>query len=568
MADNLLNAPAGFDAEDERRFAVQIRNWRTVKERNETLAPSQLWFRTIAKFLFPVGADAFEKSLIKLKDNVHTDGKVREAWEKKCGSYDNENYEKVLENLNWLPWTMNDVYVLDIVARITSTKGDPKTMVHFLSDHVVGPGVRAAFKANVCLWLFYSVFPFLAYSTFSFGWWECQKDTFANYKMCVMALYLPVVLAVIFFEYKAMIYALPPQVAISGPFFKTFHRFLPKGVDSFVVWFLFASFMSLMAHMDLATNSLFLSKVLATERCGDMGSLENAWQRVFSKCAFKFLANHVPSLSIVVVLLWLLLFSQFFYGVVSSVPTTTETNGKMNLSGVRALMNWDNGAFYEVKDRDQGGKDFGFKTYPTVLHKRTQHGSSLHALAESGRMYTLRFNSWSLQQELVKLKLYKSGQVYREVVETVGYFVVFMWCESIVQLELQGSALELGKAMSPTHDVDMEMAASLLLSVLMTSYNLYVACRRFTSQTRACLSADVEDRVVEQAKYNKRVKIYCYILIPIFVMVALFFGCCLLHAVMKTVMVSFYCDCGWNVRLNPFNGCVKPESTSGACFIP
>lgn len=298
-----------------------------------------------------------------------------------------------------------------------------------------------------------------------------------------------------------------------------------------------------------------------------MVSLENTWQRVFSYSAFTFLANHAPSLSSVIYFFWVLLFGQFFYGVACSVPTATEKDGKMNLSGVRALMKLDDGAFYEVKDRDQGKNNYGFKTYPTLWHKRTQHGSSLHALAESGRMYTLRFNSWTLQQELVKVRLYKSGQVFREVVKTVGYFVVFLWFESIVQLELQGSALELGKAMSPTHDVDMEMAASLLLSVLMTSYNLFVVCKRFTSQTRACLSADVKDDKEEQAKYNERVKMYCRILIPIFVVVALLFCCFLMHAIFKTVMVSFYCDCGWNMKLNPFDGCVKPESTSGACFV-
>ena len=437
-----------------------------------------------------------------MKDHVHGNERVREAWKKNCGSYDNDKYEEVRKNLEWLPWTLNDVYVLGIVARISSTKGDNKTMVHFLPDHVVGPGVRAAFKANLWLWLFYSVFPFLTYFTFSFGWWECQKDTFANYKMCVMVLYHTVLLAVMYHEYLAMICALPPQVAIIGPFGKKCHRFLPKGADSFVVWFVFASGMSLMAHMDLATNSLFLSKVLATERCGDTESLDNSWRRVFSGIAFTFLANHVPSLLSVVVLLWLLLLGQFFYGVACSVPTATHKNEKMNLSGVRALMNLDDAAFYEVKDRDQGGRDFGFKTYPTLLLKRTQHGSSFHALAELGRMYTLRLNSWSLQQELVNQQLYKSGQVFREVVKTVGYFFVFMWCASNAQLELQRSALELGKAMSPTHDVDMEMAASLLLSVPMAPYNHFVVCRKFMSQTRACLSANVDDREEKQAKSN------------------------------------------------------------------
>jgi len=452
---------------------------------------------------------------------------------------------------------MNDVYVLDIVARITSTKKRSKTKVHFLSDHVVGPGVQAAFKANVCLWVFYSIYPFLAYHAFPKHWWECRSDTFANYTIEVMGLYVPILLAVMYYEYKAMIYALPPQVAIIGPFGSTFHGLLPQCVNSFIVWFLFASSMSLVAHLDLATNSLFLSKVLATQRCHDMRKIDEIWDVVFSKSLFLTLASIMPSFSNVVTLLWLLLFGQFVYGVAGSVPLKTSLDGECSLSGVWSLLGLGNEDLYEVKDRDLGGgKKFGFKTYSTLLHQRTQHGNALAALAESGRMYGIRFNLWSLQQKLVQLRLYKSGQVYREVKKTLGFFVVFMWFESIVQLELQGSALELGKAMSPEHHLDYEMVLSLTLSVLMASYNHCIVCVKFYRQTQACLAADEEDENAESTAYNKKVKVYCRRLRPIFAVVALAFAVCLVHAITKLFMVSFYCECGWNVRWNPMDGCV------------
>ena len=553
MEEHLLDSPKGFDEEDCKLFAVQLRNLRKVKEQEHALVPPKSWLTTIAQYLYPVGADAFEKSLIKLKDRVRENDRILEAWQKKCISYDNKPFEEVRKNLEWLPWTVFDVYVIDIVARLMCMP-----MVHWTSDHVNGPAVRAAFKANMCLWVFYSVFPFLRYFTYHFDWWECQPNTFANCRMFVLALYLPVVLFAMYCEYVAMIYALPPQVAMIGPL-------EPKVFRRFTAWFLFAYSVSLVAHMDLATNSLFLAKVLATERCGFMTSIEHAWEDVFSKSVFRFLANHVPTFASVVIVLWFFLFGQFWYALALSVPTATGIDEPMNLSGLKALMGLDDGAFYEVKDLDQETV-FRFKTYRTLMYARTQHGTALHALAESGRMYTLQCNTWSVQQKT--LNLHKSGPLFRLVLKTVYRFVLFMWFESILQLELQGSALELGKAVSPRHEVDKETVASLFLSLIMASYNFLTLCGKFRSQVRACLDADVHERDEERMWYNQRVKkSYCNIVISIFVILAICFALLVLHALVKTVMVSFYCDCGWNLRLNPFDGCVPPQSGTGTCFV-
>ena len=210
-------------------------------------------------------------------------------------------------------------------------------------------------------------------------------------------------------------------------------------IDSFSVWFLGASFMSLIAHTDLATNSLFLSTVLATKQCEEMNHIEDAWEAVFSKTVSRFVAEP-PRFLFVVCVFWFLLFGQFFHGVVSSVLTATDGDEPKNLGGVRQLLGLEDGDLYEVKDRHQGGRAFGFKTYPTMLHP----------------------NAWSLQRELAQLHLYKSGHLFKEVLRTLAFFLVFMWFESIVQLELQGSALELGKALS--QKLDKEMALSLLLT--------------------------------------------------------------------------------------------------------
>jgi len=100
---------------------------------------------------------------------------------------------------------------------------------------------------------------------------------------------------------------------------------------------------------------------------------------------------------------------------------------------------------------------------------------------------------------------------------------------------------------------------------MMAFYNHYAVCGRFWAQTRACMDADVEEPGRPDAEaYNRRVKIYCQILRPGFVIVAVVFALCLLHAVMKTFMVSFVCDCGWNIRINPVDGCISRRQ-NGTC---
>lgn len=219
--------------------------------------------------------------------------------------------------------------------------------------------------------------------------------------------------------------------------------------------------------------------------------------------------------------------------------------------------------FYEVRDRDMGGRNFGFFTYSTTLHQRTQHNASLMALAESARMYTIRFNGWSCKQCLVDLKLYKSGQVYNDVSRTLWYFVVFLLLENIIQIELQGTALEVGKALTEEHKVDKEILFSLVMSFTMAAYNLYYTSTKMWCQSIACYKADTHDNDEGCQRFNERVtKVHLPITAVIFVAAVTLYVVLLLHAVLKTIMVAHYCDCGWNFQfsLDPLSGCVECQA--------
>jgi len=535
------------------------------------------WKKRVIRLLqkvFDIGLDAYLDQLFILNEALSNDD-CRRRWTEAAQRANEDGHREsrtlVQQNLSWLPHSISNIYVIDIVTRVASTQHLERTKIHFLSDHVVGPAVPIAFWANIWLWTFYLVFPWIAYLPARFGWfWYCPQGNFANYSQWLLCPYVPVLLNAMRHEFQALVYALPPQVAIMGPFISnavSSHGWRGwGGRHSFGIFITCASIMSVFSHMDLATNGLFLSKVLATGTChahsgspSNMESIEDFWQRVWSRSLWSLLFGlEPPELLHLVVGLWALMFSQFFYGIVSSVPRTTRDPQDVgplcgDPSGLRVLLT--DSAFYAVRDRDLGGR---FVTYPTLLHRRTQHGAALLALAESARMYTVCYSGWSHKQHLVNMGLYKSGQVFNDIVRTLLYFVVFMWFESLIQIELQGTALEVGKSLSNDRTVDVQMLVSVLLSVIVALYNLYVACDKMWSQSRACLQAETRDERQISENYNVRAKTYCKLSIVFFVVLVSGFTCFLAHAIVKVAMVVLVCDCGWNLGV----GCVE---FGGAC---
>merc|ERR1719374_360049 len=177
-----------------------------------------------------------------------------------------EKAEKVEKHLQWLPALWCNLYVVDVVSRIASVDGE-KTKIHFVSDHVVGPAVRLVFWANILLWSFYFVFPWVSYLPSVYHvLWKCEHGNFAHYSFFFLALYLVIVLLLVVIELMALVYVPPSQVAVMGPFMRRAWKKLPPifhlGVEEFPFYLLmvFLTSMSVVAHMDLATNALFLSK--------------------------------------------------------------------------------------------------------------------------------------------------------------------------------------------------------------------------------------------------------------------------------------------------------------------
>merc|ERR1711916_103585 len=96
--------------------------------------------------------------------------------------------------------------------------------------------------------------------------------------------------------------------------------------------------------------------------------------------------------------------------------------------------------------------------------------------------------------------------------------------ENIVQLELQASTLEIGKAMKEPHTLDKEIQFSLALSFTMAVYNLYSTCKKMKDQAIACHKASTDKSVNSSEEYNKRAKKF---FLPIIVVVSLCWCFCM-----------------------------------------
>ena len=98
-------------------FAVQLRTFRKVKDQEDTLVPPKSWLIPIAQYLCPVGAVAFEKSLIKVKDRVRGKEQIHDSRVKRRAPHNIADHEKLFRKFSWLPWTLFNVYLIDIVAK-------------------------------------------------------------------------------------------------------------------------------------------------------------------------------------------------------------------------------------------------------------------------------------------------------------------------------------------------------------------------------------------------------------------------------------------------------------------
>jgi len=538
--------------------------------RNEELLswPAGLLARA-ARWSLPVGTELFEEELKSMRQQLR-DEKERGSWMNHVSRYSegscSQSYQEVWENLRWLPLWFSNLRVVDIVLRLACTQYEPDTRVHFLQNHVVGPAVRVAFWGNIILWSFYAVFPLLALVAGvverQFGlndtFWVHSNTGLAKTTKLMLLPYVALLLRVMFHEVKTLVYVLPAQVAMTGPFLPPLTKIIQRRVPSyqgFWVHYVVVLGISLGAHMDLATNALFLSRILATSS-DNMRAIQGQWETIWTHSLF---SGHFLPFETCVLLMYLLLFGQFLYSLSCSVPLRTDGNpeGSVTLEGLRELL-WQRSDFFDVMDRDleRGRRTHGVQRYQTLLDSRTHHQEALEAVAESSRMFSVLFKAWPYKKSLLRLHQYESRHVWIDIKRTVMFLMVFILNESVLQVQLQGSTLEIEKALSG--EVDTHLTFSLCLGIFTAWYNLLVKCSQYYMQVRSCLTAtgkEVNAELNEKAKFKARASVV------IFTGLMAVTTLTLLHATVKVYMVTFQCDCGWNLSFTS-SGCVAARGST------
>merc|ERR1712136_729300 len=143
-----------------------------------------------------------------------------------------------------------------------------------------------------------------------------------------------------------------------------------------------------------------------------------------------------------------------------------------------------------------------------------------------------------------------------DIKRTVMFLMAFILNESVLQVQLQGSTLEIEKALSG--EVDTHLTFSLCLGIFTAWYNLLVKCSQYYMQVRSCLTAtgkEVNAELNEKAKFKARASVV------IFTGLMAVTTLTLLHATVKVCMVTFRCDCGWNLSFTS-SGCLAARGST------
>ena len=338
--DPLLMHSLGERVDDSDILGVQRVVLLQAKEDEQLLSWPAAFCARVAREALPVGTEIFQEELEVMRNQLCS-GKEDQLprWMEKMARYKpdgdcSEEFQRVWKHVRWLPLWFSNLRVVDISLRMAATQHERGTKVHFTQNYVVGPAVRVAFWANFTLWSFYAFFPLLALAAgvaerhFHLDnlLWSYSSTGLVNYTTPMLLPFVTVVLWVMFQEVRTLVYVLPAQVAVSGPFLvrlpRIIHRTLPF-CQGFWVQYVGVLGISLSAHLDLATNALFLSRTVATPS-KNMRVIQGHWEAIWRDSLF---FNHFIQFQTCVTLMYLLVFGQFLYSLSCSVPLRIHGGG-------------------------------------------------------------------------------------------------------------------------------------------------------------------------------------------------------------------------------------------------
>jgi len=460
-----------------------------------------------------------------------------------------DEYIKRMNIINsFIPESMCDQKAKECCAQILAFNKYPQ----FVADLVVGPALKYAFYALIVKLTFLIVYPFVA-MIFS----SCVSDSFAQVPGWLYVPYAPFLVIGLVLEFYCLWYTLPAQIClVQQP------RMLSYKLTRMQFFGLVIP-LSVAAHTDTLTLSLWLGKMWKTIQCPHAADhIEQFW-RIFWKDSIWGQRN-VPSFFHCTSFIYVVAILRVAVGVCWSIPlhrewkrTVIESNRVIEKTCSHPFKD---DSFFMIQDRRKGKEFGGFKTYSTVLNRKTHHCESLMALAECTNMFSVTFNDWLYRLKTINTGNMKSGQIATEMKRQIWSMLVLS-LTSIANVQIKSSALELDLQLHKENGGGFSflVTATLVFSVSSFLYdfgNRVLKIFQLYNEVRNAEWHEPHDAKAEN--YNWRVKyIGCHGLLVLWIamaLVSLYFV--VVYGLVKLVMVNI-CHGGWNI---PFHltgdGCV------------
>lgn len=427
-------------------------------------------------------------------------------------------------------------------------------------DYCVGPALKLAWRAHTIVWLCCASFPWLAYHFIS-----CEEvsggGSLALYPKWLWIPFLMIVAYLLYLEVKAARYSIVSQVLVGG---------VPKlggKTVPYSTWTIVMILISLVCHMDIFTNGVFMARVMVTDKCseGNDKTIEKIWQTTLahSKTLSQISSLREITFANLCLFAWMTLFLQFLYSVAYAWPQSPELQNRKEGEHKRSKSDLDNDkevfqkdVHYDLREVEQD-----CAVYEVLARPDQQHGRALQVVAESARM---NYINWldPVYMEAQALS-WRPTDVVREMQRTNFRFFIFL-VESFMPPNLQASYMCFEKALSQGTVRDVMTFFSVMLTIvtglmyvhseLTVVINLYRIAKRQKSKFDSSKKIKSRRAVwnATSAMFKSKSSLFlCFAFAFVGTM-------SLAYCAAKVVMGFFVCEQGmWNLDFPLSHGCVK-----------
>lgn len=437
-----------------------------------------------------------------------------------------------LPDWSYAELAMNDVKSINV---------DTKDSAFASFESMAALNWKKALKANMVLWFFWCVFPFICYPFTS-----CNNTGFAKAHFALLLLYLPLVAYAMWKELAVHQKVLPVMTKFLGGYkIQTLGWNVP-----FRVYFVMGGMLSFLAHMDIATNAIFVTRVFKTYQCPE-SKVDDIWDKVVQDAAI----TNLPDLKWIGAGIWLMMGFQFVFALYNAYPLTPKTEFDLDFQAL-----WKKDELKNEVRNPENRKVHGIQT----CSGQVLPSDALGALADSARMYLVTF------RHLKFLHIQRGGRLgfgrhsrrtwVATMLKVAWRCVLYPLLETSTMANLQASCLAVTKAaQAKAEQVDSLTTFSICLSLIMSVLTLVFASQQIWTMFRSVLPHIDQKHAEESEDDPPRNKRRLRVAVVVYLVAACLCLYLNIYASIKLLMV-FQCEEGvWNWAIPLTDGCVGSE---------